>query len=153
MSGESVLPEAGDGAAPEVLALAKVVARLRAEVVDLEGAASTTAVLERAKGVVMAQAGISADAAYELLLERAARRRRTLLEECWITLARIGSGPVAGLPRAAPAEPEPPAPGLSPFFGASRDAVPDGPPGDPVPRTTSRSCSGRCWPTRSTWTR
>lgn len=79
----------GEGAAPEVVALARVVARLRSEVVDLEGVAATTAVLERAKGVLMAQAGVSADAAYELLLERAGRRGRSVLEECWITLGQV----------------------------------------------------------------
>lgn len=79
----------GEGAAPEVVALARVVARLRSEVVDLEGVAATTAVVERAKGVLMAQAGVSADAAYALLLERAGRRDRTVLEECWITLGQL----------------------------------------------------------------
>lgn len=86
----------GEGAAPEVLALAKVVARLRSEVVDLEGVAATTAVVERAKGVLMAQAGVSADTAYEMLLEHAGERGRTLLEECWITLGRLSSRPATG---------------------------------------------------------
>ncbi|MFJ5835008.1 SpoIIE family protein phosphatase [Streptomyces sp. NPDC093089] len=88
MEGESSAPDAGDGAAPEILALAKVVARLRAEVVDLESGASMSAVVERAKGVVMARTGLSADAADQLLLDRAEQYRRTLLEECWITLGR-----------------------------------------------------------------
>ncbi|MEU3727014.1 SpoIIE family protein phosphatase [Streptomyces sp. NPDC031705] len=109
MEGESVLPAAGDAAAPELLALARVVARLRAEVVDLENVASMTAVLERAKGVVMAQAGVSADAAYQLLADRAAQRRRTVLEECWITLGRAGSAP----PEPPPAGPQDPAPVLA----------------------------------------
>ncbi|MFC9294557.1 SpoIIE family protein phosphatase [Streptomyces sp. NPDC057011] len=132
MKGDPLLPDAGDGAAPEVLALAKVVARLRAEVVDLEGVASMTAVLERAKGVVMAQEGVSADAAYELLLERAAQRRRTPLEECWITLGRAGSAPAAATAAAAapptpgPTEPAVPAAAdLSPFR-ASRYVLGDG---------------------------
>ncbi|WP_426405388.1 SpoIIE family protein phosphatase [Streptomyces sp. R-07] len=90
-----------------MLALAKVVARLRAEVVDLESGASMTAVLERAKGVVMAQMGLAAEAAQELLLDRAEQHRRTLLEECWITLGRIRGE--AGTGRARPA---PNAPGL-----------------------------------------
>ncbi|MFD6892816.1 SpoIIE family protein phosphatase [Streptomyces sp. NPDC059957] len=79
----------GEGAAPEVVALARVVARLRSEVVDLEGVAATTAVVERATGVLMAQAGVSADTAHELLLERARRRGRSVLEECWITLGQV----------------------------------------------------------------
>ncbi|MFD9407929.1 SpoIIE family protein phosphatase [Streptomyces sp. NPDC059989] len=109
MKVDPVLPDAGDGAAREVLALARVVARLRAEVADLEGAASTTAVVERAKGVVMAQAGTSADAAYELLVERAARYRRTLLEECWIAVGRTRVAPraAATAPAAPAAPPEP----------------------------------------------
>ncbi|MFE0011020.1 ANTAR domain-containing protein, partial [Streptomyces erythrochromogenes] len=78
-----------EGASPEVLALAKVVARLRSEIADLEGVAASTAVLERAKGVLMAQTGISADAAYERLLERAAQRGRTLMEECWLALGQV----------------------------------------------------------------
>ncbi|MFE5912499.1 SpoIIE family protein phosphatase [Streptomyces wedmorensis] len=109
MEGDTVTPDAGEGKASEVLALAKVVARLRAEVVDLESGASMTAVLERAKGVVMAQAGMSADAAYQLLVDRAEQRRRTLLEECWITLGRVGAAapgpaPVATAPAGPPEE-------------------------------------------------
>lgn len=93
MESDSALP--GGEATPEVLALAKVVARLRAELADLEGVASTGAVLERAKGFVMAQSGVSADAAYELLLGRAERQRHSLMEECWITLGRTGRGPAS----------------------------------------------------------
>ncbi|MDK9495607.1 SpoIIE family protein phosphatase [Streptomyces katrae] len=120
MEGESVLPAAGDAAAPEVLALAKVVARLRAEVVDLEGVVSMTAVLERAKGVVMARADISADAAYQLLVDRAAEHRRSVLEECWITLGRAGRGPASAQPwgagdGAADPAPAPPETDVSAF--------------------------------------
>ncbi|AWZ18583.1 hypothetical protein DRB96_40115 [Streptomyces sp. ICC1] len=91
----------GEGAAPEVLALARVVARLRSEVADLEGGAATTAVVERATGAVMAQERLSADAACEMLLGRARERGRTLLEECWITLGQLRLRPpptTAGLP-------------------------------------------------------
>ncbi|MFE1906017.1 SpoIIE family protein phosphatase [Streptomyces gardneri] len=105
MEGDSALSGAGGGTAPEVLALAKVVTRLRAELADLEGVTSMAAVVERAKGVLMAQAGVSADAAYQLLLDRAERRRGTLLEECWIVLSRIGSGPAPPTPQGASAEP------------------------------------------------
>ncbi|MEU7062395.1 SpoIIE family protein phosphatase [Streptomyces sp. NPDC053429] len=98
MQAESAVPEDGavpetiasaasdDGAAPEVLALAKVVARLRAEIASLEALASTAAVLERAKGVLMARRGVSADEAYDALVEAAEGHGRTLMEECWITL-------------------------------------------------------------------
>lgn len=92
----------GEGAAPEVLALAKVVARLRSEIADLEGLAATTAVVERAKGVLMAREAVAADAAHQMLLHRAAARGRTLMEECWITLGRIPSLP---LPTGAPSPP------------------------------------------------
>ncbi|MEU9181619.1 SpoIIE family protein phosphatase [Streptomyces sp. NPDC048550] len=93
---------ADEGAAPQVLALARVVARLRSEIVDLEGVAATTAVVERAKGVLMARAGVSADTAYEILLGRARERGRTLLEECWILLGRMRSHPP---PERAPSDP------------------------------------------------
>ncbi|MFF8258857.1 SpoIIE family protein phosphatase [Streptomyces virginiae] len=89
-----------EGASPEVLALAKVVARLRAEIADLQGIAASTAVVERAKGVLMAQTGTSADAAYETLLGRGTRWGRTLMEECWLTLGQVRSGPT---PRTTPA--------------------------------------------------
>ncbi|MFD4742275.1 SpoIIE family protein phosphatase [Streptomyces virginiae] len=88
----------GDGASPDVLALAKVVARLRAEVADLEGLASVAGVLERAKGVLMAWDGVSADAAYETLVRRADSRGTTLMEECWITLGGIRPKPGAARP-------------------------------------------------------
>ncbi|MEU9146829.1 SpoIIE family protein phosphatase [Streptomyces sp. NPDC048349] len=112
MTGESALPgeRDGDGAepapAPEVLALAKVVAKLRAEVSTLEGAASTTAVVERAAGALMAREGLSAEEAYETLLQRATRRGRTLLEECWITLGQVRSRTAP--PPQAPAQTGPP---------------------------------------------
>ncbi|MCX4960545.1 SpoIIE family protein phosphatase [Streptomyces virginiae] len=91
----------GDGASPEVLALAKVVARLRAEVADLEGLVSVAGVLERAKGVLMAREGVSADAAYETLVRRAESRGTTLMEECWVTLGGIRPKPGAARPPAA----------------------------------------------------
>lgn len=95
----------GEGTAPETLALAKVVSRLRAEVEDLEAGAALAAVLERAKGVVMAQEGLPADEAYELLQRRAEEHRRTLAEECRRTLAGAGRPPFRGTaePRRAPA--------------------------------------------------
>ncbi|MFE7183341.1 SpoIIE family protein phosphatase [Streptomyces erythrochromogenes] len=114
-----------DGASPEVLALAKVVARLRSEIADLEGVAAATAVLERAKGVLMAQTGISAEAAYKRLLERAAQRSSTLMEECWLALGQIRpwQTPVA-FPPPAPAQGPQQPPG--PAAGAAGPC--DGPP-------------------------
>ncbi|QNE28994.1 SpoIIE family protein phosphatase [Streptomyces sp. INR7] len=118
-----------DGASPEVLALAKVVARLRSEIADLEGIAAATAVIERAKGVLMAQTGISADAAYETLLARGTRWGRTLLEECWLTLGQIRSRPT---PRTAASPPTAHGPGRTeqrrqpaePATGTDGDAAP-----------------------------
>ncbi|MFB7454144.1 SpoIIE family protein phosphatase [Streptomyces sp. NPDC056194] len=108
------------GASPEVLALAKVVSRLRAEVADLEAGAAAAAVLERASGVLMAREGTSAEEAHELLRERAARHDRTLTEECWLTLGITGRTPAF-----SPASQPPPAPvGAAPSpFDAARYAV------------------------------
>ncbi|MFD5403017.1 SpoIIE family protein phosphatase [Streptomyces griseorubiginosus] len=77
------------GAASDSPALAKVVARQRAEIVDLQRVAALLPVLERAKGAVMVQEGCSAQEAYELLLDRSAEAGRTLVEECWLTLGAI----------------------------------------------------------------
>ncbi|WP_307825695.1 SpoIIE family protein phosphatase [Streptomyces sp. MBT33] len=79
----------GQGAASDSSALAKVVARQRAEIVDLQRVAALMPVLERAKGAIMVQEGCSAQEAYETLLERSATAARTLVEECWLTLGAI----------------------------------------------------------------
>ncbi|MFJ8013489.1 SpoIIE family protein phosphatase [Streptomyces sp. NPDC096339] len=115
----------GDGASPEVLALAKVVARLRAEVADLEGLASTTAVLERAKGVLMAREGFSADAAYEALVREAGLRARSLMEQCWITLGGIRPPPPTVPPSPSPSPSSTsPSPSLSTSSPASPSPFP-----------------------------
>lgn len=77
------------GAAPDLVELAKIVARQRAELDRLRDQAATSAVVERAKGAVMALTGCSADAADERLLQGAKAARHTLLEECWITLGSL----------------------------------------------------------------
>ncbi|MFF5159392.1 SpoIIE family protein phosphatase [Streptomyces sp. NPDC000348] len=103
----------GSGAAPDLMELARVVARQRAEMDRLREQAATSAVVERAKGVVMALSRCSADAADEILRRRAEAARRTLLEECWTTLgerapARTGEpagdtgDATAGFPEADP---------------------------------------------------
>ncbi|WP_328753500.1 SpoIIE family protein phosphatase [Streptomyces sp. NBC_00285] len=79
-------------------ALAKVVARQRAEMDRLRDQAATEAVLERAKGVLMALSGCTPDAAGEDLQRRAKAANRTLIEECWITLGSL----VPPLPGADP---------------------------------------------------
>lgn len=76
---------------PDVAALSRVVARQRAEMDRLHDLAATSAVLERAKGAVMALTGCSPEAAYEELLHRAKTADRTLLEECWITLGTLAA--------------------------------------------------------------
>ncbi|WP_329389423.1 SpoIIE family protein phosphatase [Streptomyces sp. NBC_01351] len=126
---------AGEGAAPEVVALAKVVARLRSEVEDLAGLAATAAVVERAKGVLMAQAGVSAHTAHETLLGRAEEQGRTLLEECWITLGQIHPRPPPGTtpPSAAPAAPGAGRKPAASAFGAGHRPV-----GRPVGRRVGR---------------
>ncbi|WP_405650994.1 SpoIIE family protein phosphatase [Streptomyces sp. NBC_00019] len=78
-----------ESGAPDTVALAKIVARQRAEMDRLRDQAATTAVVERAKGAVMALTGCSPDAAGEELVQRAKAARRTLLEECWITLGDL----------------------------------------------------------------
>ncbi|MEU9234146.1 SpoIIE family protein phosphatase [Streptomyces subrutilus] len=114
MTGDPALPDGSVG--PEVLALARVVARLRAELEDLEGVASTAAVLERAKGVLMARENVSAETAARLLDERAARGGRTLLEECWYTLGSVAVAAEAS-PEGARTGPSPELP-VSPFTTA-----------------------------------
>ncbi|MFG2603609.1 SpoIIE family protein phosphatase [Streptomyces sp. NPDC048514] len=79
--------EPGTGA--DLTALVKVVARQRAEMERLRDLAATAAVLERAKGVLMAITGCSPDAAHEELQRRAKDGNRTLLEQCWLTLGAL----------------------------------------------------------------
>ncbi|MYX45794.1 ANTAR domain-containing protein, partial [Streptomyces sp. SID89] len=74
------------GAAPDRAALAKVVARQRAELDRLRDEAAASAVVERATGALMALTGRSAEAAHEELLRRAKAAGRTPAEEAWLTL-------------------------------------------------------------------
>ncbi|MFB8777865.1 SpoIIE family protein phosphatase [Streptomyces broussonetiae] len=59
--------------------------------------AATSAVLERAKGAIMALTGCSADAAVEELSQRAKAGNRTLIEQCWITLGGLVPRPPRAL--------------------------------------------------------
>lgn len=113
------------GPPPDMAALAKVVARQRAEMDRLRDQAATAAVLERAKGALMALTGCNPDVAGEELMRRAKAGDRTLLEECWIGLGAL----------------VPPLPGTSPeprtgedLSGATLSAVP-APAGPQPPRT------------------
>ncbi|MEU6009011.1 SpoIIE family protein phosphatase [Streptomyces sp. NPDC047453] len=93
-------------------ALAKVVARQRAELDRLQDQAAISAVLERAKGALMALTGCAAEAAYEELLARSKAANRTLMEECWITLGALRSRPDHA--DAEPANPSPAPAGPAP---------------------------------------
>ncbi|MEV4439952.1 SpoIIE family protein phosphatase [Streptomyces sp. NPDC049577] len=104
MTSDSVDTEQADAASDavsDVVALAKVVAKLRTEKERLEHLVRTITVLERAKGVLMARTGCSATVAYEELTRRAAEAGRTVTEECWIALGEIQLRPVVPAERAA----------------------------------------------------
>ncbi|MFF4979268.1 SpoIIE family protein phosphatase [Streptomyces sp. NPDC001046] len=120
MTSEPATP-AQPGAAPDLVELAKIAARQRAELDRLRDQAAVSAVVERAKGAVMALTGCTANAASEQLRRRAKDARRTLLEECWITLGALG-------PAALPAtDPETSGGGTAGprVTGTERTAVPD----------------------------
>ncbi|WP_241833311.1 SpoIIE family protein phosphatase [Streptomyces caatingaensis] len=122
MTSESVR-DGESGVAPDVAQLARVVAKLREENERLEHLASTAAVLERAKGVLMARTGRSAPAAYQELTRRASAGGRTLMEECWRVLGDLDAGePAAGREPAGPPEdgPEGHAPGRGSVFDSER---------------------------------
>ncbi|MGW1725661.1 PP2C family protein-serine/threonine phosphatase [Streptomyces sp. NPDC002306] len=127
VTSEPVFP-AKSGAVPDLVALTRIVARQRAEMDRLHDLAAGAAVLERARGVVMALTGRTADAAHDELLRRAEAGDRTLLEECRITLAGLPA-PRPATPRAAPpATTAPPTDGTAPGTGACaavRDPEPD----------------------------
>ncbi|MFE5406053.1 SpoIIE family protein phosphatase [Streptomyces sp. NPDC056580] len=97
------VPPADPGTRADVAALARVVARQRAQLERLRDQAATSALLERAKGALMAVTGCSPDAAHDELLRRARTGHRTLLEECWLTL-----GALLPAKRAAAADAGPP---------------------------------------------
>ncbi|GGR24190.1 SpoIIE family protein phosphatase [Streptomyces griseomycini] len=126
---------ADSGAAPDLAELARVVARQRAEMDRLREQAASSAVVERAKGVVMALTGCSADAAGETLLQRAKAARRTLLEECWITLGR------ATLARSGTGEP--PAPSKTAVRDAASGLPGADPPAAPSPPDDVAAALGR----------
>ncbi|WP_046733387.1 SpoIIE family protein phosphatase [Streptomyces humi] len=94
------------GSAAQAAALAKVVSRQRAELDRLRDSVATSAVVERAKGALMATTGCTPDAAHEALVRRAEAGHRTLLEECWLTLGALMPGtPPATAPGAEPPDP------------------------------------------------
>ncbi|MER6085034.1 SpoIIE family protein phosphatase [Streptomyces sp. NPDC001833] len=100
------VPAADTGAVAELAALAKIVSRQRAELDRLRESVAASAVVERAKGALMATTGCSPDAAHEALVQRAEAGNRTLLEECWLTLgALMPTLPATPLPAAEPTAP------------------------------------------------
>ncbi|MFF4685344.1 SpoIIE family protein phosphatase [Streptomyces sp. NPDC001307] len=105
MTSEPVHPVDPPGGDP--VALARVVARQRAELERLRDLAASAAVQERAKGVLMAVTGCSPEAAHEELLRRATEGNRTLLEQCWLTLGALppAKEQPAGTPPASTAPP------------------------------------------------
>ncbi|MFJ4482981.1 SpoIIE family protein phosphatase [Streptomyces longwoodensis] len=115
MTSEPAVP-GEPGGAPDLAALTRVVARQRAEMDRLQDVAATSAVVERAKGAVMARLGCTPDAAHDVLLHRAKAAQRTLLEECWITLGTL-------------APPSAPAPGPGPYDVDATAPLPAVPPG------------------------
>lgn len=121
------------GIAPDIAALAKVVARQRAEMDRLRDQVATSAVLERTKGALMALTGCTPDAAGEELLQRAKAGNRTPLAECWITLGAL----MPPLPGAAQ-DPRP----AHGFPGIPLAAVP-GPAGPRAVRTGAAVPTGR----------
>ncbi|MGK5731945.1 SpoIIE family protein phosphatase [Streptomyces sp. URMC 124] len=116
------------GVVPDVVALAKVVAALRAENERLHHRASTAAVLERAKGVLMARSGCSGAEAHEELARRARADGRTVTEECWIVLG--------DLPQTGP----PPSPAVRGAFGPRGPVPAAGRPGQ-VPEPRAEPCA------------
>ncbi|MEV5505481.1 SpoIIE family protein phosphatase [Streptomyces orinoci] len=113
MTSESVRDE-DPATLPAVVALARVVAKLRSDNERLEQLASTTAVLERAKGVLMARSGCSAPEAQEELTRRAAAGGRTLTEESWIVLGEIRPRPAVPAARGGERSPGASGPGPRP---------------------------------------
>ncbi|WUT08478.1 SpoIIE family protein phosphatase [Streptomyces sp. NBC_00704] len=92
----------------------------------LQELAAASAVMERAKGALMAQRGCTPDAAQEELQRRARAGRRTLLEECWITLGALACPPgaepapaAADAPTGNPASPQNSTPSDAPAASGS----------------------------------
>nr|WP_037851059.1 SpoIIE family protein phosphatase [Streptomyces sp. NRRL S-340] len=88
MTGDSVCPR-DPGAVPGTAAPAGGASRRQGEPARRQEAAEDAAVVERAKGALMALTGCSPQAAHEDLVRRAKAARRTLVEECRITLGTL----------------------------------------------------------------
>jgi PAS domain-containing protein len=131
------------GSSPDEAQLAALVAQLRTERDGLRRAMRTRAVIEQAKGVLMAQQGIDAEAAFEQLAAMSQHANIRLAELAAALVGRVApvpgeppvtdaSAPAApGRPTTRPAEPVPPPAG--PVAAAHRDA-PVSPAALPLPR-------------------
>ncbi|MBT2543438.1 SpoIIE family protein phosphatase, partial [Streptomyces sp. ISL-44] len=89
------MTEEPEGPAPgdELRTMAKVVARLRAEPTRAQKAVAPSAVIEQAKGVLMATHRVSAQDAGEELARHARVSRRSLADEAQIVLDRLSPMP------------------------------------------------------------
>ncbi|PTM84359.1 serine phosphatase RsbU (regulator of sigma subunit) [Streptomyces sp. VMFN-G11Ma] len=143
MTREPVSP-AESSSAPDTVALAKVVARQRAEMDRLRDQAAQSAVVEQAKGVVMAQTRCTPDAAEEELQRRAETEGHSLLEECWLTLGSLAPAPVHAAPEPDPVVPA--ATAVPPPEAAADDAGPVdlGPLGRELVRVATSQDLARC---------
>ncbi|WP_374106267.1 SpoIIE family protein phosphatase [Streptomyces sp. TRM70350] len=105
MTSDPAIP-AENSTGSETVTSAGAVTGPRAEPDRLRDLATTSAVLERAKGAVMALTGCSPDAAHKELLRRAHAGNRTLIEECWITLGSGSPGKAVPAPDRATQPPD-----------------------------------------------
>ncbi|MFG3659141.1 SpoIIE family protein phosphatase [Streptomyces sp. NPDC047706] len=140
MTSDPAIPaENGTGSGKVTAAGSRAVRRAEGD--RLRDLAATSAVLERAKGAVMARTGCSADAAHQELLRRARAGDHTLIEECRLTLGGDSSAPPGGTPGTSTAGD--PATGDAPVPGAPVTAAPDatGVP-SPVPGARGTPASG-----------
>lgn len=110
VTSKSVPPMDDPGTGADSATPAQVVARQRAELERLRDLAATSAVLERAKGALMALTGCAPDAADQELRRRAADSGRTLLEQCRLTLGSLPPPQEPSLQGLSPLEPPSPAP-------------------------------------------
>src|SRR4051795_11923914 len=92
--------EAGitDDVAPDVEEQRRRAAELRAEIADLRAAAERRAVIEQAKGVIMATTGCDADAAFEVLVAQSHSENRKVRDIAAELMRAQRRGPTPGPP-------------------------------------------------------
>lgn len=124
------------GSSPDAAQLAALVAQLRAERDGLRRAMRTRAVIEQAKGVLMAQQGIDAEAAFEQLAAMSQHANIRLVELAAALVGRVapvpGDPPVADASApAAPGRPTTPVAAVVPPPGGPAAAAPRAAPVSP----------------------